>query len=43
MIRTIACATLVAGTLAQKRLTRLSPKAVDGEALARIFEDAMGA
>ena len=32
---------LVAGTLAQERLTMLSPKAVDGEALARIFEDAM--
>ena len=34
---------LVDGTLAQERLTRLSPKAVDGEALARIFEDALGA
>jgi hydroxyacid-oxoacid transhydrogenase len=34
---------LVAGTLAQERLTMLSPKAVDGEALARIFEDAMDA
>ena len=34
---------LVDGTLAQERLTRLSPKPVDGEVLARIFEDAMGA
>jgi len=34
---------LVEGTLAQKRLTQLSPKPVDGEALARIFEDAMTA
>jgi len=33
---------LVEGTLAQKRLTQLSPKPVDGETLARIFEDAMG-
>ena len=32
---------LVEGTLAQKRLTQLSPKPVDGEALAQIFEDAM--
>jgi hydroxyacid-oxoacid transhydrogenase len=34
---------LIEGTLAQKRLTQLSPKPVDGEALARIFEDAMSA
>ena len=34
---------LVDGTLAQERLTRLSPKTVDRETLARIFEDAMGA
>jgi hydroxyacid-oxoacid transhydrogenase len=33
---------LVEGTLAQKRLTQLSPRPVDGETLARIFEDAMG-
>jgi hydroxyacid-oxoacid transhydrogenase len=33
---------LVDGTLAQKRLTSLSPKPVDGETLARIFEEAMG-
>jgi hydroxyacid-oxoacid transhydrogenase len=33
--------TLVAGTLAQERLTKLSPRHADAEALARIFEDAM--
>jgi len=33
--------TLVEGTLAQERLTRLSPCAVDGDALARLFEEAM--
>jgi hydroxyacid-oxoacid transhydrogenase len=33
---------LVEGTLAQKRLTQLSPKPVDRETLARIFEDVMG-
>ena len=34
---------LVDGTLAQERLTRLSPKAVNRETLAQMFEDAMGA
>lgn len=33
--------TLVAGTLAQERLTRLSPRAADADTLARIFEDAL--
>jgi hydroxyacid-oxoacid transhydrogenase len=33
---------LVEGTLAQERLTKLSPKPVDRDALARMFEDAMG-
>ena len=32
---------LVEGTLAQERLTKLSPRAADAEALARIFENAM--
>jgi len=32
---------LVEGTLAQERLTKLSPRAVDNESLARIFENAM--
>jgi hydroxyacid-oxoacid transhydrogenase len=32
---------LVEGTLAQERLTKLSPRPVDGEVLARIFEKAM--
>ena len=33
--------TLVEGTLAQQRLITLSPRALDRDALARIFEDAM--
>jgi hydroxyacid-oxoacid transhydrogenase len=33
--------TLVEGTLAQERLTKLSPRLADAEALARIFEDAL--
>ena len=33
--------TLVQGTLAQERLTKLSPRAADAETLARLFEDAM--
>jgi hydroxyacid-oxoacid transhydrogenase len=33
--------TLVDGTLAQQRLITLSPRAVDGDSLARVFEDAM--
>jgi len=33
--------TLVDGTLAQERLTKLSPRPADAEALARIFENAM--
>jgi hydroxyacid-oxoacid transhydrogenase len=32
---------LIAGTLAQERLTKLSPRAVDAESLALIFEKAM--
>jgi hydroxyacid-oxoacid transhydrogenase len=32
---------LVEGTVAQERLTKLSPRPVDAEALARIFENAM--
>jgi hydroxyacid-oxoacid transhydrogenase len=32
---------LVVGTIAQERLTTLSPRAADAEALARLFEDAM--
>ena len=32
---------LIAGTLAQERLTKLSPRAVDAESLAQIFENAM--
>ena len=32
---------LIEGTLAQERLTKLSPRLVDAEALARIFEKAM--
>jgi len=33
---------LVEGTLAQERLTKLSPKPADRDALARMFEEAMG-
>jgi len=33
---------LVEGTLAQERLTKLSPRAASADALARIFEDALG-
>jgi hydroxyacid-oxoacid transhydrogenase len=33
--------TLVEGTLAQERLTKLSPRAANADALARLFEDAM--
>ena len=33
--------TLVAGTLAQERLTTLSPRAADAETLARLFEEAL--
>ena len=33
--------TLVEGTLAQERLTKLSPRPVDADALAPLFEDAM--
>jgi hydroxyacid-oxoacid transhydrogenase len=33
--------TLVEGTLAQERLTRLSPRSADAEILARLFEDAL--
>jgi hydroxyacid-oxoacid transhydrogenase len=33
--------TLVDGTLAQQRLITLSPRAVDSDSLARVFEDAM--
>ena len=33
--------TLVEGTLAQERLTKLSPRAVKAETLARLFEEAM--
>src|SRR5262245_40550004 len=33
--------TLVEGTLAQERLTKLSPRPANAEALARLFEDAM--
>jgi len=33
--------TLVQGTLAQERLTKLSPRAADADTLARLFEDAM--
>jgi len=32
---------LVEGTLAQERLTKLSPRPVSEETLARIFEDAL--
>jgi hydroxyacid-oxoacid transhydrogenase len=32
---------LVQGTMAQERLTKLSPRAVDADTLARLFEDAM--
>jgi hydroxyacid-oxoacid transhydrogenase len=32
---------LVQGTLAQERLTKLSPRAADADTLARLFEDAM--
>jgi hydroxyacid-oxoacid transhydrogenase len=32
---------LVQGTLAQERLTKLSPRAVDADTLARLFEEAM--
>jgi hydroxyacid-oxoacid transhydrogenase len=32
---------LIAGTVAQERLTRLSPRAVDTGDLARLFENAM--
>ncbi len=32
---------LIEGTLAQERLTKLSPRAVDTESLARVFENAM--
>lgn len=32
---------LIEGTLAQERLTKLSPRPVDADALARIFETAM--
>jgi hydroxyacid-oxoacid transhydrogenase len=32
---------LVHGTMAQERLTKLSPRAVDADTLARLFEDAM--
>jgi hydroxyacid-oxoacid transhydrogenase len=32
---------LVQGTIAQERLTKLSPRAVDADSLARLFEDAM--
>jgi hydroxyacid-oxoacid transhydrogenase len=34
-------ATLVEGTLAQERLTKLAPRAVNAERLARLFEEAM--
>jgi hydroxyacid-oxoacid transhydrogenase len=34
-------AALVEGTLAQERLTKLSPRAADAEALARMFENAL--
>jgi len=33
--------TLVQGTLAQERLTKLSPRAANAETLAKLFEDAM--
>jgi hydroxyacid-oxoacid transhydrogenase len=33
--------TLVEGTLAQERLTKLSPRSANADALARLFEDAM--
>ena len=33
--------TLVQGTLAQERLTKLSPRAADADTLARLFEDAL--
>jgi hydroxyacid-oxoacid transhydrogenase len=33
--------TLVDGTLAQERLTRLSPRAANAETLAGLFEDAL--
>jgi hydroxyacid-oxoacid transhydrogenase len=33
--------TLVQGTLAQERLTKLAPRATTAETLARLFEDAM--
>ncbi len=33
--------TLVEGTLAQERLTKLAPRAADADVLARLFEDAM--
>ena len=32
---------LIEGTLAQERLTKLSPRAADAETLAKIFENAM--
>ena len=32
---------LVQGTMAQERLTKLSPRPVDADTLARLFEDAM--
>ena len=33
--------TLVQGTLAQERLTKLSPRAADAETLGRLFEESM--
>jgi hydroxyacid-oxoacid transhydrogenase len=32
---------LVKGTLAQERLTKLSPRPIDAEQLARVFESAL--